>query len=88
MANNAEPGRLRRRQFLRASAILPPILALPPLLFAADYDLVIRGGRVLDASQRLDQVADVGIRDGKIAAIRPTSPGPQPQRRSRPPENW
>jgi dihydroorotase len=60
-----------RRQFLRASALAPAILAQPGRLFAAEYDLLIRGGRVLDASQRLDRVADVAIRDGCISAIRP-----------------
>jgi dihydroorotase len=61
---------LNRRQFLRASAIAPAVLAQPPGLFAAGpFDLTIRGGRVLDASQRMDRVADVAIRDGRIAAI-------------------
>ncbi len=60
-----------RRQFLRASALAPVILAQPARLFAAEYDLVIRGGRVLDPEQRLDRVADVAIRDGRISAIRP-----------------
>src|SRR5204863_1529185 len=32
--------------------------------------LVIRGGRVIDPSQRLDRRADVAIRGGKIAAVR------------------
>ena len=60
-----------RRQFLRTTALAPVILAQPARLFAAEYDLVIRGGRVLDAAQGLDQVADVAIRDGRISAIRP-----------------
>src|SRR5580700_5743195 len=65
-----------RRQFLRASAVAPVALAGPmdlagpPALFAAGpFDLTIRGGRVLDASQNMDRVADVAIRDGRIAAI-------------------
>jgi dihydroorotase len=64
-----------RRQFLRASAMLPVALARPSRLFAAEFDLIIRGGRVLDASQNIDRIADVGIRDGRIAAIE-TSIGP------------
>jgi dihydroorotase len=60
-----------RRQFLRTSALAPLTLAQPFRLFAAEYDLVIRGGRVLDRAQRLDRVADVAIRGGRIAAIRP-----------------
>jgi dihydroorotase len=33
------------------------------------FDLVLKGGRVIDPSQDLDGVLDVGIRDGKIAAV-------------------
>ncbi len=40
-------------------------LSLP----AADYDLVIRGGRILDGSGNPWYVADIGIRGGRISAI-------------------
>ena len=33
------------------------------------FDLILRGGRVIDPSQKLDAVADVGFADGKVAAI-------------------
>jgi dihydroorotase len=36
---------------------------------AAHYDLVIRGGRVIDPSVRFDAVADVAISGGRIAAV-------------------
>jgi dihydroorotase len=65
-----------RRDFLAtASAAL---LLRGPML-AAEYDLVIRGGRVLDPSQRLDRTLDVAIRAGKIAALGniPASASPQ-----------
>jgi dihydroorotase len=65
-----------RRQFLRVSSAAPVLLAPPVRLAAAEYDLVIKGGRVLDASQRMDRVADVAIRGGRIAAIRPNIAGP------------
>ncbi len=32
-------------------------------------DLVLRGGRVIDPSQNIDGIADVGFRDGRIAAV-------------------
>jgi dihydroorotase len=32
-------------------------------------DLILKGGRVIDPSQRFDQVADIGFGDGKVAAI-------------------
>jgi len=37
----------------------------------AKFDLVLRGGRVIDSASGLDDVADVAIRDGKIAAVQP-----------------
>jgi len=63
---------ISRRQILRVSAIAPALLTHVPRLFAAEFDLVIRGGRVLDPAQRIDRVADVAIRAGKIVAIRPS----------------
>jgi dihydroorotase len=33
------------------------------------YDLVLRGGRVIDPSQGLDEVCDVAFRGGKVAAV-------------------
>ena len=35
------------------------------------FDLVLRGGRVIDPAQGLDGVCDVGIREGKIGAVQP-----------------
>src|SRR5262249_18140264 len=35
------------------------------------YDLLIKGGHVLDPGQGLDGTLDIGIADGKIAAIQP-----------------
>jgi dihydroorotase len=33
------------------------------------FDLVLKGGRVVDAKNRISRVLDVGIKDGKIAAV-------------------
>jgi dihydroorotase len=33
------------------------------------YDLVLRGGRIVDPSQALDMVGDVGFRAGRVAAV-------------------
>src|SRR5690348_307667 len=39
---------------------------------AANYDLVIKGGRVIDPSVRLDAVRDIAISGGRIAAVEPS----------------
>jgi N-acyl-D-aspartate/D-glutamate deacylase len=36
---------------------------------AQDYDLVILNGRVMDPETRYDAVANVGVKDGRIAVI-------------------
>jgi dihydroorotase len=38
---------------------------------AARYDLVVRGGRVIDPANDVDGVRDIGIRKGHIAAVAP-----------------
>jgi N-acyl-D-amino-acid deacylase len=45
------------------------VLAVPSALAQADYHLVITNGRIVDGSGNPWYVADVGIRDGRIAAI-------------------
>ena len=37
--------------------------------FDLDYDLVLKGGRVLDERNGVDDVLDVAVKDGRIAAI-------------------
>ena len=39
------------------------------------FDLVLKGGRVIDPAQGIDGVNDVGIADGKIAAVAPDLSG-------------
>jgi dihydroorotase len=36
------------------------------------FDLLLAGGRIVDPTQALDAVADVGIRDGRIAQVGPS----------------
>ena len=45
------------------------ILLLPSLLAAQNYDVVLRGGRVMDPESGLDGVRNLGIRGKKIASI-------------------
>ena len=63
---------LNRRQFLAAAAASAATFARAPSAFAAQaarYDLIIRGGRVIDPSVRLDAIRDVAIARGRIAAV-------------------
>jgi dihydroorotase len=60
---------LNRRQFFSAAAAGAAILARGTKAFAAKYDLIIKGGRVIDPSIRLDAISDVAISGGRIAAV-------------------
>jgi dihydroorotase len=66
---NWEATMLNRRQFFSAAAAGAAFLARGQKAFAAKYDLIIRGGRVVDPSVRLDAVRDVAISGGRIAAV-------------------
>ena len=61
---------MNRRQFVTATAGAV-IFSGPTNVFAAQggYDLIIKGGRVIDPSVRLDAVRDVAISGGRIAAV-------------------
>jgi N-acyl-D-glutamate deacylase len=51
-----------------AAFILITLVACIPAQ-AKDYDLVILNGRVIDPETKLDAVRNVGVKDGKIAAV-------------------
>src|SRR4051812_2336158 len=55
---------LRHRFNARQSKGQPKEGAMP-------YDLLLKGGHVLDPGQNLDGTLDIAISDGKIAAIQP-----------------
>jgi dihydroorotase len=60
---------MNRRQFVSATAVGVVTFGRGSDLFAADYDLIVRGGRVIDPSLRVDAIRDVAITGGRIAAI-------------------
>jgi dihydroorotase len=60
---------MNRRQFVCAGAASGALLARVPKALAASFDLIIKGGRVIDPSVGLDAVLDVAIAGGKIAAV-------------------
>ena len=60
---------ITRRDFLCVAAA-GVVAARSPGLGAADgYDLIIKGGRVIDPAARLDAIRDVAIARGRIAAV-------------------
>jgi N-acyl-D-aspartate/D-glutamate deacylase len=65
---------LRPLKWQSLLALLGGIVISPPILRAqqpqtSDYDVVIRGGRVFDGAGNPWILADVGIKDGRFAAI-------------------
>ncbi len=60
---------MNRREFLGGASAGAVMLACARNARAATYDLIIRGGRVIDPSLSLDAVRDVAIVAGKIAAV-------------------
>ena len=59
---------MRRRSFLQTAAV-GPLLLNSSEIFAQEFDLIIRGGRIIDPSLNLDTVADIGIVSGEIRRI-------------------
>ena len=49
--------------------VLVPTLVMATSAMAADYDVVINNGRVMDPETNFDGVRNVGIKDGKIVVI-------------------
>src|SRR5216117_3913077 len=62
---------LNRRQFLGAAAGAAALMRNPKGFTAmpAKYDLIVKNGRVIDPSLKLDAIRDVAIAGGRIAAI-------------------
>jgi dihydroorotase len=68
---------LNRRRFLSVAAASAgaAMFSRLPRALAASYDLIIRGGRVIDPSMRLDAIRDVAIAGGRIVAVEATIAG-------------
>jgi dihydroorotase len=60
---------MNRRRFLYAAGASAAVLSRMPTARAAGYDLIVRGGRVVDPSLRIDGVRDVAVASGRIAAV-------------------
>ena len=57
----------------RFGVLTGPLIMLSMIMatqaVASDYDFVILNGRVMDPETRFDAIANVGVKDGRIAAI-------------------
>src|SRR5712672_3414427 len=74
-----------RRKFLAGTFALAASASLARAVHAAmgpndKFDLVIKGGEVLDPSQKLRGVRDIGIRYGVVEAVEPGIPADRAQR--------
>jgi dihydroorotase len=56
---------MNRREFLCTATAAATVLAATP----KKYDLIVKGGRIIDPSRKLDAIRDVAIADGHIVAI-------------------
>ena len=54
---------------MRLVIFLSVVLGLAGSAFAQEYDILLKGGHVLDARNAVSAVRDVAIKDGKIAAV-------------------
>jgi dihydroorotase len=61
---------MNRRQFIRTGTAAA--LRLPRLFAASSgkYDLVVKGGRVVDPANRLNAIRDIAIAGGRIVAVK------------------
>jgi dihydroorotase len=59
----------RRQFFCTAAAASAAAFVRIPHALAATYDLIVKGGRVIDPSLGIDAVRDVAIAGGRIAAV-------------------
>src|SRR6266436_365005 len=62
---------MNRRQFITATTVAMAARATNVFALQERYDLIIKGGRVIDPSLRLDAIRDVAISGGRIAAVEP-----------------
>ncbi|MCW3172357.1 amidohydrolase family protein [Shewanella subflava] len=58
---------MKRTQVILSTFLSVCAIAMPA--FAVTYDVVINNGRVIDPETKFDAVANVGVKDGKIAVI-------------------
>src|SRR5207253_7336336 len=68
-----------RNSVIRMAGILALIFCIRPLSLAqaVHYDLLLKGGHVIDPANRVDGVMDVAVSNGKIVAVEKSIPAAQ-----------
>jgi len=62
------------RKVLHATLLFFILIAGPLALYAQDFDLLLKGGHVIDPKNNIDRVMDVAIADKKIAKVQKDIP--------------
>ena len=60
---------VNRREFVYGTVASVLTFAWRPAALATDYDLIIKGGRVIDPSLHVNAIRDVGVTGGRIASV-------------------
>lgn len=62
---------INRRQFISAATTAATLFRTPRAIAAQakKYDLIVKGGHVIDPARKLDAIRDVALADGRIVAI-------------------
>src|SRR5215831_11756272 len=62
---------MNRRKFIYTATGTAALLRVPEMFAARaeKYELIVKGGRVIDPSRKLDAIRDVAVANGKIAAV-------------------
>ena len=60
---------MNRRQFISTATAAFVRISGPLAATAVKYDLIVKGGRVIDPSRKLDGMRDLAIANGRIAAV-------------------
>jgi len=55
--------------------LLPAVCLISAMFAQSPYDLLLKGGHVIDGKNKIDAVRDVAIQDGKIAEVSADIPG-------------
>ena len=55
-------------------ALVAALTCFSQTIFAADFDLIIKGGHVIDSANNIDSKLDVAVKDGKVASLAKSIP--------------